>query len=147
RVRVLSPQGEQLARLLTNEGATVQTNDGALSVTGLDAARVGDLAATHRITLHELTPQRASLEEAFFELTEDSVEYHGGDAKRPAAGAEPPNGPPPPPPSHTPSGRSSAPSAPPSGRWWRPSASRSRSAFCSASPTPDGSIGSDSVSG
>ena len=87
RVRVLSPQGEQLARLLTNEGATVQTNDGALSVTGLDAARVGDLAATHRITLHELTPQRASLEEAFFELTEDSVEYHGGDAKRPAARA------------------------------------------------------------
>jgi hypothetical protein len=29
--------------------------------------------------LHELTPQRASLEEAFFELTDDAVEYHGAD--------------------------------------------------------------------
>lgn len=84
RVRVLSPQREELARVLTNEGADVQTEDGALSVTGLDAARVGDLAAGHRITLHELTPQRASLEEAFFELTEDSVEYHGGEPRWPA---------------------------------------------------------------
>ncbi len=76
-VRVQSPQHEELERLLTGEGATVRSDDGALSVTGLDAARIGDLAARHRITLHELTPQRASLEEAFFELTEDSVEYHG----------------------------------------------------------------------
>ena len=83
RVRVLSPQREELARVLTNEGATVQTEDGALSVTGFDAARVGDLAAGHGITLHELTPQRASLEEAFFELTEDSVEYHGGEPRWP----------------------------------------------------------------
>ena len=83
RVRVLSPQGDELACLLTDEGATVQGDDGALSVTGLDATRVGDLAAAHRITLHELTPQRASLEEAFFDLTEDSVEYHGSDPKWP----------------------------------------------------------------
>jgi ABC-2 type transport system ATP-binding protein len=83
RVRVLSPQRDELTRVLTSEGAAVQSDDGALSVTGLDATRVGDLAAAHRITLHELTPQRASLEEAFFELTEDSVEYHGGDPKWP----------------------------------------------------------------
>jgi ABC-2 type transport system ATP-binding protein len=88
RVRVLSPQGEELARLLTSEGASVETQDGALSVTGLDAARVGDLAAAHRITLHELTPQQASLEEAFFELTEDSVEYHGGEPGWPGAKTE-----------------------------------------------------------
>ena len=84
RVRVLSPQGDELSRLLTDEGATVQGDDGALSVTGLDATRVGDLAAAHRITLHELTPQRASLEEAFFDLTEDSVEYHGSDPQWPS---------------------------------------------------------------
>jgi ABC-2 type transport system ATP-binding protein len=85
RVRVLSPQRDELTRVLTSEGAAVQSDDGALSVTGLDATRVGDLAAAHRITLHELTPQRASLEEAFFELTEDSVEYHGGDPKWPGS--------------------------------------------------------------
>jgi ABC-2 type transport system ATP-binding protein len=77
-VRVRSPQSDDLTRLLINEsGAVRASDDGALSVTGLDAARIGDLAALHRIALHELTPQRASLEEAFFELTEDSVEYHG----------------------------------------------------------------------
>lgn len=84
-VRVRSPQPEDLADLLTAEGGTVEVgDDGALSVTGLDAARIGDLAAQRAITLHELAPQRASLEEAFFELTEDSVEYHGADF-RPAA--------------------------------------------------------------
>src|SRR5262249_47414006 len=66
RVRVKSPQQEDLARVITDDGGTVHKDDGALSVTGLDAARVGDLAARHRLTLHELTPQRASLEEAFF---------------------------------------------------------------------------------
>jgi ABC-2 type transport system ATP-binding protein len=85
-VRVISPQQEDLERLLINGGANVRSADSALSVTGLDAARIGDLAAAHRITLHELTPQRASLEEAFFGLTEDSVEYHGADVKQPGAG-------------------------------------------------------------
>src|SRR5262245_6878761 len=89
RVRVLSPQRDELTRVLTSEGAAVQNDDGALSVTGLDATRVGDLAAAHRITLHELTPQRASLEEVFFELTEDSVEYPGGDPKWPGSNTGP----------------------------------------------------------
>jgi ABC-2 type transport system ATP-binding protein len=78
-VRVRSPQADALVPLLTGEGAVVHPDDGALSVAGLDAERIGDLAALNRITLHELTPQRASLEEAFFELTEDTVEYHGAD--------------------------------------------------------------------
>jgi ABC-2 type transport system ATP-binding protein len=77
-VRVRSPQPDDLTRVLIHEGGTIHGEaDGALTVTGLDAARIGDLAAQHAITLHELAPQRASLEEAFFELTEDSVEYHG----------------------------------------------------------------------
>jgi ABC-2 type transport system ATP-binding protein len=78
-VRVRSPQASQLTRLLTTKGAGVHTGDGALTVTGLGAATIGDLAARHQIALHELSPQRASLEEAFFELTEDSVKYHGAD--------------------------------------------------------------------
>ncbi len=77
-VRVRSPQPDALTRLLIDAGGTVHPNgDGALTVTGLDSERIGDLAAEHALTLHELAPQRASLEEAFFELTEDSVEYHG----------------------------------------------------------------------
>jgi len=78
-VRVRSPRHDDLMGLLTGEGATVRSEGGALTVTGVDSAHIGDLAARHGIALHELTPQRASLEEAFFELTDESVEYHGAD--------------------------------------------------------------------
>ena len=78
-VRVRSPQQEELSRELANTGARVRADNGGLSVTGLDAAGIGDLAAAHRITLHELSPQHASLEEAFFELTEGSTDYQGAD--------------------------------------------------------------------
>jgi ABC-2 type transport system ATP-binding protein len=47
---------------------------GLLTVTGLDAARIGELAASAQIVLHELTPL-ASLEEAFMELTSGSLEF------------------------------------------------------------------------
>jgi len=87
-VRVRSPRRDDFARLLTDEGATVLSDDGVLTVTGLDAVVIGDLAARHRITLHELSPQQASLEEAFFELTDDSVEYHGGEAAVPHTTSE-----------------------------------------------------------
>ena len=50
-------------------------DDGALTVAGLLAPRIGDLAAEHGLRVHELTPRRASLEAAFMELTEDSVDY------------------------------------------------------------------------
>ena len=43
--------------------------------TGLTAEQIGELAAAHGIVLHELTPQQASLEEAFMELTRDDVEF------------------------------------------------------------------------
>jgi ABC-2 type transport system ATP-binding protein len=75
-VRVRSPNADELTALLSNEGGNVRNADGALSVTRLTAATIGDLAALHGIALHELSPQHASLEEAFFDLTEDSVEYH-----------------------------------------------------------------------
>ncbi len=50
--------------------------DGAIEVTGLEASTIGELAAANGLVLHELTPVRASLEEAFMELTRDSVEFH-----------------------------------------------------------------------
>ena len=53
--------------------------DGSYSVSGLDAAAIGTLAGDAGLHLHELSPQMASLEEAFMELTRDSVEYRGHD--------------------------------------------------------------------
>jgi ABC-2 type transport system ATP-binding protein len=88
-VRVRSPQQDLLRHELERKGAIIAAeDDDALSVTGLDAAGIGDLAAAHRITLHELSPQRASLEEAFFELTEGSTDYVGADPARARATAE-----------------------------------------------------------
>ena len=48
-------------------------------MSGLTAAQVGELALAHGIALHELAPQRGSLEEAFMDLTADSVDYLAGD--------------------------------------------------------------------
>ncbi len=65
---------------MTNE------DDGALSVSGMSATDIGELAAASAIVLHELSPQMASLEDAFMELTRDSVEFHGvSDSDRIAA--------------------------------------------------------------
>jgi ABC-2 type transport system ATP-binding protein len=80
-VRVSSPQVHQLASLLEGAGAKVRPlTEGAIEVLGMDAPAIGELAAAHGAVLHELTPQRASLEEAFMELTSDSVEYHASGA-------------------------------------------------------------------
>jgi ABC-2 type transport system ATP-binding protein len=78
-VRVRTPQPDMLAKLVTGAGGrTGPVADGALVVSGLAAQRIGDLAFDHGIRLHELSPAQASLEEAFMELTADSVEYHAG---------------------------------------------------------------------
>ncbi len=66
----------RLEAVLAAEGGQVAANgDGAMTVTGLTAPRIGELAAREGLVLHELTPQLASLEEAFMEVTHDSVEY------------------------------------------------------------------------
>ena len=57
-------------------GAARPEDDGALAVSGLSIDAVGDLARDAGIALHELSPQLASLEEAFMELTHESVEFH-----------------------------------------------------------------------
>jgi ABC-2 type transport system ATP-binding protein len=78
KVRVRSPHLDMLAYLVTEAGGGVRTVDGALEVDRLTAEQVGDLAAKGRLTIHELVAQRSSLEEAFMEMTRDSVEYHAG---------------------------------------------------------------------
>ncbi|MFE9180274.1 ABC transporter ATP-binding protein [Streptomyces sp. NPDC007126] len=81
-VVVRTPRAVSFAGRLAAAGAAVRTiadEEGGggpgLVVTGLDAARIGALAAATGVELHELAPRRTSLEEAFMELTRDSVEY------------------------------------------------------------------------
>jgi ABC-2 type transport system ATP-binding protein len=75
-VHVRSPAAEQLCELLVGPDVTIQPLAGGLiEVHGLTAVQIGDLAAAHQIPLHELTPQQASLEEAFMDLTRDDVEF------------------------------------------------------------------------
>ena len=76
---VRSPDAERLASAVDAEGGkAVLGDDGVLTVTNMEAPRVGELAAAGGLVLHELTPRRGSLEEAFMELTRESVEYGGG---------------------------------------------------------------------
>jgi ABC-2 type transport system ATP-binding protein len=82
-ILVRSPQVAQLLPLLSAASSVTTDADGALHVTGMECAAIGDIAANHNIALHELAPQLASLEEAFMEVTHDSVEYKA-DATAPA---------------------------------------------------------------
>jgi ABC-2 type transport system ATP-binding protein len=94
-VLVRSPDAARLADLIAADGGKAVPGqpgqDGAdeLRVTGLAAPRIGELAASAAVVLHELTPQLASLEEAFMELTADSVEFgvRQPDQAGPAEGA------------------------------------------------------------
>ncbi|MGW0224084.1 ABC transporter ATP-binding protein [Streptomyces tendae] len=85
-VRIRTPQREQLLDALHGAGVpVVEAADGVLEVDGDKSEAVGELAARQQIVLHELSPQRASLEEAFMQLTAESVEYHAHDGQPPGA--------------------------------------------------------------
>jgi ABC-2 type transport system ATP-binding protein len=76
---VRSPQWKQLRAVLEGPGVGVQPeSQGRWRVTGLDAAAVGDIAARHRIHLHELSPRLASLEDVYMQMTNQSVEHRAG---------------------------------------------------------------------
>jgi ABC-2 type transport system ATP-binding protein len=99
-VLVRSPDSARLADLIAAAGGKAEPQAepegngngagkaAALRVTGLDAPRVGEIAAAGRLVLHELTPRLASLEEAYMELTSGHEEY--GDHGPAAAAAAPP---------------------------------------------------------
>jgi ABC-2 type transport system ATP-binding protein len=77
-VRVRSPQVEKLVELISGPDVKVEAlQPSVVEVSGLDSERVGTVAAENGIVLYELSPQSASLEEAFMELTRESVEFHG----------------------------------------------------------------------
>jgi ABC-2 type transport system ATP-binding protein len=75
-VVVRSPELERLRGELSGPNVTfADAERGALEVHGLTTEQVGEAAASAGITLHELTPQQASLEEAFMNLTRDEIEF------------------------------------------------------------------------
>jgi len=79
-VLVRTPQPDALAQAVTAAGAGATSADepGELLVRGLTEEQVADLAFASGIRVHHLAAARVSLEQAFMELTADSVEYHAG---------------------------------------------------------------------
>jgi len=78
QILVRSADQPRLRTALIAAGATVTDEpDGSLLIEGLESPLVGRVAADSQVILHELTPQRASLEQAFMELTADSLDYQG----------------------------------------------------------------------
>ncbi|MFB6569731.1 MULTISPECIES: ABC transporter ATP-binding protein [Streptomyces] len=86
-VRLRSPDRERLLDVLHRAGVrAVAGRGGVLEVDGVPAERLGELAAAQQVVLHELSPQQASLEEAFMRLTAGAVEYHAHNGGRPGPG-------------------------------------------------------------
>ncbi|GIH19934.1 ABC transporter ATP-binding protein [Rugosimonospora africana] len=76
-VRVRTPEPARLTEVVTGAGGTATPDgDDTLLISGLVMDRIGDLAFDNQVRLYELSPLQASLEQAFMELTRDTVEYH-----------------------------------------------------------------------
>jgi ABC-2 type transport system ATP-binding protein len=82
-VTVRTPEAARLRDLLLGRDVTVTAQESdVLTVQGLTAEQIGIVAWQAHLPLFELAPQHASLEDAFMELTQDSVEYHSSDLAR-----------------------------------------------------------------
>jgi ABC-2 type transport system ATP-binding protein len=81
KVLVRSPQLAALSAELLAAGAHVRPGtEDSIEVGGLDSRAIGTVAAAKGLTLYELATQHASLEDAFLDLTHDSVEYRASKA-------------------------------------------------------------------
>jgi ABC-2 type transport system ATP-binding protein len=88
-VHVRTPDAAALRDALAGDEVIVESSAaGVLEVRGAPSERIGEIAARDGLVLHELTPQRASLEDAYLRLTGDAVEYHTGDGGRAAGDLE-----------------------------------------------------------
>lgn len=80
-VTVRTPEAAQLRDLLLGPDVTVTSEQsGVLHVQGLTAEQIGTAAWQAHLPVYELTAQQASLEEAFMQLTDDSVDFRSHDA-------------------------------------------------------------------
>jgi ABC-2 type transport system ATP-binding protein len=75
-VTVRTPEAARLRDLLAADGVRITSHgEDLLEVAGVDSAHIGRVAAAGAVPLVELTPAKASLEDAFMEITRDSVEF------------------------------------------------------------------------
>lgn len=76
RVTVRTPSASALIEAIAGpDVAVTQLPDGGLSIAGIGAERVGEAAFRAGVELHELTPVKGSLEQAYLALTQDEIEY------------------------------------------------------------------------
>jgi ABC-2 type transport system ATP-binding protein len=75
-VRVRSPEAAQLREAILGRGIRVSSNEpNVLEVQGMSAEQIGAVSARNGFVLHELTPEKTSLEAAFMDLTREETEY------------------------------------------------------------------------
>jgi len=74
-VRVRTPEARRFATVLTENGlhAEAGADDGLLLVHETETARVGNLAFTNQVELHELSSERGDLEQVFLEITGEAA--------------------------------------------------------------------------
>ncbi|RKN44956.1 ATP-binding cassette domain-containing protein [Streptomyces hoynatensis] len=77
---VRAPEAERLREVLAAAGGRVSAGDGGWLVEGLDAPTVGELAAAHGLTVHELTPRPSSLEEVYTAMAQPVAGQRAGAA-------------------------------------------------------------------
>jgi len=78
-VQVRTPQVDVLTAAVTRAGGRVtEAADGMLTVHGIDAQRIGDLAYENGARLYALIPSRGTLEDAFMETTASETEFQSG---------------------------------------------------------------------
>lgn len=88
RTLVRTSAALQLSALLAGDGVTVdQSEPETIEVSGMDSRRIAQVALDNGVLLYELTPQLSSLEDAYFDLTKDEVEYHSHLTGGPAVAA------------------------------------------------------------
>ena len=87
-VTVHVDEAATLAPLLSSHGASVERPAAeVLEVRGLSSRDIARIALDHRILVHELTQRSRSLEEAFMDLTHDTVEFQGAPTSNPTTPA------------------------------------------------------------
>ena len=90
RTLVRTDRHASSAALLAGNGVTVdQSEPETLEVTGLDPRQIAQVALDNSVLVYELTPQLSSLEDAYFDLTKDEVEYHSHLTGGPAGASSP----------------------------------------------------------
>jgi len=82
RVRLRTTATAEAMKVLANAGAEVAaTAHDVLAIAGLSSERVVATLTAHHVPFTEVSAHRATLEEAYMELTRDAVEFHTTDAE------------------------------------------------------------------